>query len=188
MPPTWFKGLRNKLKSRKTPTVSGTSGTQRKSNLGESSNPSQDITINQVHPEVNVNDLSADEETVHREDLHSLTSPDPAIAKHWAPSEPGYDPVQRVPWAAEDRLEDDEPKDLSDTIEPSLITLWLQHCEQHHGAECTRRELEPNGRDVAEMNIILIDVKRKCLVTDTTAARYFALSYVWGSVCNSHSI
>jgi hypothetical protein len=77
--------------------------------------------------------------------------------------------------------QDEEPKELSDTIDPNLITLWLQYCEQRHGVECSRRELEPDFS--AEMDIIVIDTRQKCLARVTTAARHFALSYVWGPVC-----
>jgi len=81
----------------------------------------------------------------------------------------------------EDAADEHDQTELSDTIDSGLITLWLGYCEQHHGAECSRRELEPNSS--VEVDIIVIDTRRKCLVRTTTAARYFALSYVWGSVC-----
>lgn len=66
------------------------------------------------------------------------------------------------------------------TINYELAKLWVRHCEENHGDKCSRRELNP--MHVNEVEIILIDVRRKCLVTATTAFRYFALSYVWGSV------
>lgn len=68
----------------------------------------------------------------------------------------------------------------ADTINYNHVNLWIQYCEQHHGAKCNRRELDSLCTN--EVDIILIDVRRKCLVRSTTASRYFALSYVWGSV------
>ncbi|EON68494.1 hypothetical protein W97_07704 [Coniosporium apollinis CBS 100218] len=68
----------------------------------------------------------------------------------------------------------------ADTINYDHVNLWIQYCEQHHGAKCSRRELDSLCTN--EVDIILIDVRRKCLVRSTTASRYFAPSYVWGSV------
>jgi hypothetical protein len=76
-----------------------------------------------------------------------------------------------------ERTEGVGPKELSD-IDPNLIRLWLRTCEKLHGIECSRREIEPNFS--TELEIIVVDVQRKCLAEITTAARYFALSYVWG--------
>jgi hypothetical protein len=78
----------------------------------------------------------------------------------------------------EDEVE--EASELSDTIDYSLIIRWLQYCEQNHGNDCSHRELEPDFS--VEMDIIVIDVRRNCLARATTAARYLAVSYVWGAV------
>jgi hypothetical protein len=59
-------------------------------------------------------------------------------------------------------------------IDRLLVNHWLSHCETAHSV-CASQKRE------GSLTVILIDVKRKCLVS-TTAARYFALSYVWGGV------
>jgi hypothetical protein len=67
-----------------------------------------------------------------------------------------------------------------DTINYSLVALWIEYCEQHHGAESSRREAQLDSS--VEMDIILIDTRCKCLVRGSTASRYLALSYVWGAI------
>lgn len=59
-------------------------------------------------------------------------------------------------------------------IDQTAVKRWLSHCARSHRM-CI---LEPPK---SELQLLLIDVRRKCLVS-TSAARYFALSYVWGNV------
>jgi hypothetical protein len=59
-------------------------------------------------------------------------------------------------------------------IDRSLVSHWFTHCETNHSV-CAGQIRE------SSLAIILIDVKRKCLIS-ATAARYFALSYVWGGI------
>jgi hypothetical protein len=68
----------------------------------------------------------------------------------------------------------------STMINFNLASLWIQYCEQYHGAKCDRRELDLQSSQ--KVNIILIDTRRNCLVEATTATRFLALSYVWGSI------
>lgn len=57
-------------------------------------------------------------------------------------------------------------------IDPDLVRDWLSYCERNHEA-CVQRHSSTGS------TLLLIDVQRRCLVS-TNAARYFALSYVWG--------
>lgn len=59
------------------------------------------------------------------------------------------------------------------------IGRWIAHCRSDH-EHCTKRELAAAFPEKAA--ILLIDVKRMCLVRSTTSSRYLALSYVWGQV------
>ncbi|KAF2503137.1 HET-domain-containing protein [Lophium mytilinum] len=55
--------------------------------------------------------------------------------------------------------------------------IWkcLNECAQHH-PRCTKHI----GPSRAISKLLLIDVKRRCLVERTSNVHYFALSYVWG--------
>jgi hypothetical protein len=77
-----------------------------------------------------------------------------------------------------------------------LIKQWIRRCETDHdsghggsGTEMAgQRQLQLqvlNGNNGIRKSfgILLVDVKRKCLVESTVSARYVALSYVWGGAC-----
>lgn len=56
--------------------------------------------------------------------------------------------------------------------------MWMKHCLENHNA-CGIRDL---GNICPEASsIVLIDVRKMCLIKSTTAAHYLSLSYVWGS-------
>ena len=61
-----------------------------------------------------------------------------------------------------------------------LLRLWIKTCEVEHKSTCEQYEADGNGTE--RMKIQLIDVRLRCLVSSSTAARYLALSYVWGGV------
>jgi hypothetical protein len=77
-------------------------------------------------------------------------------------------------------IDEMDPEDSSATINFDFASLWLRTCERHHEHKCDRREAGSQSSQI--VNIILIDTKHNCLVEATTAMRFFALSYVWGSV------
>jgi hypothetical protein len=60
-----------------------------------------------------------------------------------------------------------------------LLQSWINYCIDWH-QECGRRELALVFPE--SVGILLIDVKRMCLVNAATKFRYLALSYVWGRV------
>jgi hypothetical protein len=64
----------------------------------------------------------------------------------------------------------------ADSINFDLLSLWITTCESEHGSKCQ----EPSDQDVPGRR--LIDVEQGCIVEGSTACRYMALSYVWGSI------
>lgn len=69
-----------------------------------------------------------------------------------------------------------------DKIDPKVLQLWLKDCELNHGRACNPTSDQPDHRYATDIPLVLIDVVNRCLVERTTASKYFALSYVWGSV------
>lgn len=68
-----------------------------------------------------------------------------------------------------------------DWTDLSLVKRWLPLCEQHHAHWPVREEeLSGVGQDALPSTFRLVDVQRKCLVPAPPAARYVALSYLWG--------
>ncbi|KAH8654296.1 hypothetical protein BGZ61DRAFT_524257 [Ilyonectria robusta] len=63
-------------------------------------------------------------------------------------------------------------------INPDLVKSWLNNCDHNHSFACNH----PRSGKRAEnkMRLTLIDVKEECLVSASSDAKYFALSYVWG--------
>jgi hypothetical protein len=59
-------------------------------------------------------------------------------------------------------------------IDMTLVQHWMSRCEATH--ESCRASPLP-----CDLRLVLVDVRRKCLVLTSSAPRYFALSYVWGS-------
>ena len=60
------------------------------------------------------------------------------------------------------------------------LKQWLNNCDHNHGSVCNSYR-GSGPRYAAEIPIIVIDVIDDCLVEATSAAKYFTLSYVWGS-------
>lgn len=64
-------------------------------------------------------------------------------------------------------------------IDPWLFKSWKDRCSSLHGAKCNGKLFQYAAE--SEGPVLLIDVRRNCLVPAVPGARYFALSYVWGS-------
>ncbi|SPO01350.1 uncharacterized protein DNG_04026 [Cephalotrichum gorgonifer] len=60
-----------------------------------------------------------------------------------------------------------------------LIKRWLDRCSEMHGSECSH-SMQPKPGLAKRETIMVIDVKRGCLVDIPFSNRYFAISYVWG--------
>lgn len=68
-------------------------------------------------------------------------------------------------------------------LDPSVIDSWLfkswkDRCISLHGAKCHGELFQYAAESGGP--VLLIDVRRNCLVPAIPGARYFALSYVWG--------
>ena len=62
-------------------------------------------------------------------------------------------------------------------IDTELPEEWLKICERDHGARCAAPKMF-DGLPIYE-ELLLLDVRRGCLVKGFQGRRYFALSYVW---------
>ncbi|KAJ3496551.1 hypothetical protein NLJ89_g10469 [Agrocybe chaxingu] len=63
-----------------------------------------------------------------------------------------------------------------------LVKRWVRYCMEQHTASC-RAAIPTNRTRFLELSLRLIDVNRGCVVpVPHGGCRYFALSYVWGSV------
>ncbi|EXJ57261.1 hypothetical protein A1O7_07608 [Cladophialophora yegresii CBS 114405] len=73
------------------------------------------------------------------------------------------------------------PVDQGDQrIDIQKIRGWLYDCHINHGELCN--DLDDSQRYADDIPLILVDVQENCLVSATSAERYFTLSYVWGKV------
>jgi tetratricopeptide (TPR) repeat protein len=71
-------------------------------------------------------------------------------------------------------------------INLDLVKSWLNNCDHNHGSACNHPR---SGKRLEnEMPLTLIDVKAECLVSSSSDAKYFALSYVWGQVDMSKTL
>jgi hypothetical protein len=59
-----------------------------------------------------------------------------------------------------------------------MLDTWLRVCRQSHGASCDIRPTKELSRYTK--HLVLIDLRRMCLVTLLCSTPYVALSYVWG--------
>jgi hypothetical protein len=59
-----------------------------------------------------------------------------------------------------------------------MVRGWLQECEQLH-VSCGMMDEAASRKE--ELDLILIDVRKECLVHATSKFKYVALSYVWGA-------
>ncbi|PLN86503.1 HET-domain-containing protein [Aspergillus taichungensis] len=66
-------------------------------------------------------------------------------------------------------------KQLVDTTQ---LRRWLNNCDYNHGRICNG--VLSDLRFSQDINLILVDVRDRCLIRATSAEKYFALSYVWG--------
>lgn len=65
-------------------------------------------------------------------------------------------------------------------INLDLVKFWLNDCDHNHSFACNHPR--SGKRAEYEIPLILIDVVEECLVSISSDAKYFALSYVWGKV------
>lgn len=65
-------------------------------------------------------------------------------------------------------------------INLDLVKSWLNNCDHNHSSACNHPRSGKRAEN--EMRLTLIDVKLECLVSASSDAKYFALSYVWGQV------
>lgn len=65
-------------------------------------------------------------------------------------------------------------------INCNLVKSWLRECDNNHSSACNHPRL--GNRANTEISLIFIDVQDECLVSSSSHAKYFALSYVWGQV------
>ncbi|KAJ9634623.1 hypothetical protein H2199_008908 [Coniosporium tulheliwenetii] len=61
---------------------------------------------------------------------------------------------------------------------PKKLNKWLNNCYHNHGELCN--SVRSDTRCASDIPLILIDVLDRCLVSATSAEKYFTLSYVWG--------
>ncbi|KAF2246193.1 HET-domain-containing protein [Trematosphaeria pertusa] len=101
-----------------------------------------------------------------------------------------YTTALRQGWEAKDqnhnfegftRRIDAEDSLFSEQVNFELPKSWLNDCALNHGDSCNSNH-QRGKRYEEDIPLVLIDVRENCLVTATTSAKYFALSYVWGSV------
>jgi len=65
-------------------------------------------------------------------------------------------------------------------VDVDQIRRWLQQCETEHRGPC--QQPSTGEFDKLKVDILVIDVKARCLRRLGDCCRYFALSYVWGGV------
>jgi hypothetical protein len=66
-----------------------------------------------------------------------------------------------------------------------VVASWYLDCEIRHPRCCRSNFSTPASREEFEpMEIMLLDVRKNCLVSARSSARYVALSYVWGNAEN----
>jgi hypothetical protein len=75
-------------------------------------------------------------------------------------------------------------KESNQQINVGALRVWLKDCDSNHGEICNRNfgESTTDARPADDVPLILIDVVRLYLVESTSNEKYFALSYVWGTV------
>ncbi|KAI0889182.1 HET-domain-containing protein [Annulohypoxylon maeteangense] len=61
-------------------------------------------------------------------------------------------------------------------VDISLANYWLDLCETYHGARCNEQGLGSNNQP---KDLLVIDVKQKCIAKLPAGANYLALSYCW---------
>ncbi|KAH8590651.1 heterokaryon incompatibility protein-domain-containing protein [Bisporella sp. PMI_857] len=71
-------------------------------------------------------------------------------------------------------------------INRNLVKSWLNDCDNNHSSSCNHPR--SGKRADTDINLTLIDVQEECLVSASSDAKYFALSYVWGQVDMSKTL
>lgn len=62
----------------------------------------------------------------------------------------------------------------------SQLKTTLRECDSDHGRQCNGQAL--TSQLSAPIDMLQIDVVDECLIRTTSAVKYFALSYIWGTV------
>jgi hypothetical protein len=73
---------------------------------------------------------------------------------------------------------DEEVVKSEEQVSFRLLRQWLRTCEKQHGVLCN----EPRSKDHENLKLLLIDAVDRRLIEGDSSYRYFAISYVWGSV------
>lgn len=82
---------------------------------------------------------------------------------------------------SQDALRQSYPEDMGKQLaNTAKLRQWLNSCDYNHGRICNG--VLSDSRFSQDINLILVDVRDRCLVRATSADKYFALSYVWGEV------
>ena len=71
-------------------------------------------------------------------------------------------------------------REIPETIDPDMIKGWMERCTKLHGEDCKQSFLGVGPHPAISMDLMVIDVNKKCLVNMPFGAKYVALSYVWG--------
>jgi hypothetical protein len=64
-------------------------------------------------------------------------------------------------------------------VDLGLFAYWIEHCERLHGEKCTE-SLWPATVPRNLISLLVIDVKKMCIVEAPKDCAYIALSYCWG--------
>jgi len=75
-------------------------------------------------------------------------------------------------------------------VDTATLKWWLNDCYQNHGEACNSsyRGSGASPRYAADVPLVFIDVVDHYLVLATSAVKFFALSYVWGTVDMSQTL
>jgi len=81
------------------------------------------------------------------------------------------------------------PTGASRKVDLEVLRAWLDDCQLRHTQEdCNRPTIPSEGRYIFGTPLVLIDVLQRRLVSLTSTRKYFALSYVRGSVDLSNTL
>jgi hypothetical protein len=69
---------------------------------------------------------------------------------------------------------------ISESIDAEMIQGWMRRCMEMHGDDCKQSYLQAAPHPAVTIGFVVIDVNKECLVNMPSAAKYVALSYVWG--------
>lgn len=73
-------------------------------------------------------------------------------------------------------------------VDLRLLGHWLINCELNHGEACNSSLYSRSKYSDADLPLVLIDAIDNRIVFASLGAKYFALSYVWGTVDMSQTL